>query len=474
MSAVEFRAVAAVDDVGIERIGRDVVVLFGADGVPIAEGDGAIVAAAGDGDGAALLLSAVDPIGRLVIGDDVIELRGGLVVPTAPGAAVVDGDGGALIGGEEDDVGVQGIDPDGVVVVAAGGAFDGGEGLAGVVGAVGGGVGDVDDVLVFGVYADAGEIAAAAVDALLTIGAFPGGAGIVGAVDAAGFAAGLDEGVHAIGFAGRDGDADASEAALGEGGKAVGEGVPGGAAVGGFEEAAVGAGEGAVLPGCLLRLPEDGVDGLGIARVEGEVDGAGAFVLVEHLLPGLAAIGGAKDAALGVGAVGVAEYGDEEAVGVARIDEDGGDLPGVAESEVAPGFAGVGGLVHAVADGEIGALEAFAGAYVDGVGVGGGEGDGADGAGGLVVEEGLPGAAEIIGLPDAAVVDADVEDVGLGGDAGGADGAAATVGSDIAPAKAGIVGGGLGGEAEGRAGLAEWVHEAWLQKHSTEGDSFQF
>ena len=363
---------------------------------------------------------------------------------------MVDADGGALIGGQEDDVGVQGIDPDGVVVVAAGRAFDGGETLAGVVGAVGGGVGDVDDVLVLGVDADAGEIAAAAVDALLAVDVFPVGAGIVGAVDAAGFAARFDEGVHAIGVAGRDGDADASEAALREGGKAASERVPGGAAVGGFEEAAVGAGEGAVLPGTLLRLPEDGVDGLGIARVEGEVDGAGAFVLVEHLLPGLAAVGGAEDAALGVGAVGVAEGGDEEAVGIARVDEDGGDLLGVAESEVTPGLAGVGGLVHAVADGEIGALESFAAAHVDGVGVGGGEGDGADGAGGLVVEDGLPGAAEVVGLPDAAVVDADVEDVGLGGDAGGADGAAAAVGSDVAPAEAGVVGGRFGRRGGGR------------------------
>src|ERR1035438_6054884 len=304
--AVELRAVAAVDDVGMERVGRDVVVFLGAHGMPFAEGDLAIVAAAGDGGGSALLLPAVDPVGRLVIGDDVIELRGGLVVPTAPGSAVVDGDGGALIGGEEDDVGVQGIDPDGVIIVAAGRALDGGEGPAGVVGAVGGSVGRSEEVLVLGVDADAGEIATAAVDALFPVGAFQIGAGIVGTVDAAGFAARFDERVHAIGVAVGEGDADASQPALGEGGKAAGERVPGGAAIGGFEEAAVGAGERAVLPRTLLRLPEDGVYGLGIAWVEGEVDGAGALVLIEHLLPGLAAIGGAEDAALGVGAVGVA------------------------------------------------------------------------------------------------------------------------------------------------------------------------
>ena len=105
--AVELRALAAVDDVGIERIGRDVAVLVGADGVPVAKGDLAVVAAAGDTGGAALLLSAVDPVGHLVVGDDVIELRGRLVVPAAPGAAAIDGDGGALVGGEQDDVGVQ-------------------------------------------------------------------------------------------------------------------------------------------------------------------------------------------------------------------------------------------------------------------------------------------------------------------------------------------------------------------------------
>src|ERR1039457_6764465 len=94
----------------MDRARRNVVVFLGADGMPLAERDLAIVTAAGHGGGSALLLSAVDPVGRLVVGDDVIELRGGLVVPTAPGGAVVDGNGGALIGGQEDDVGVQRIE----------------------------------------------------------------------------------------------------------------------------------------------------------------------------------------------------------------------------------------------------------------------------------------------------------------------------------------------------------------------------
>ena len=98
-----------------------------------------------------------------------------------------------------------------------------------------------------------------------------------------------------------------------------------------------------------------------------------------------------------------------------------------------PGFAGVGGFVDAVAGGKIGATQAFAAAYVDDVGIGWGHGERADGAGGLAVEDGDPGAAGVGGLPDAAVVYADVEEIGIAGDAGGGYGAASAEGADAAP-----------------------------------------
>jgi hypothetical protein len=103
-------------------------------------------------------------------------------------------------------------------------------------------------------------------------------------------------------------------------------------------EAAVRAGEIAVLPGTLASLPEDGVDILWIARVKGEVDCAGVLILIENLLKRLAAIEGAEDAALGVGSVGMAEGGDEEAVRIAGVDQDRRDLLRVAEAKMTPGF----------------------------------------------------------------------------------------------------------------------------------------
>src|SRR5690348_9627968 len=110
----------AVDDVRIDRVGDVVVAFVAADRVPVAPGDLAVVAAAGDRDGAAVLLAGIDPVGKAVVGGEMIELAGRLVVPAAPGAAAVDGDRGALVGAFGDVAGVLGVDPDRVIIVAAG------------------------------------------------------------------------------------------------------------------------------------------------------------------------------------------------------------------------------------------------------------------------------------------------------------------------------------------------------------------
>ena len=100
--------------------------------MPIAKGDLAIIAAAGDAGGAALLLAAIDPIRKTVVGDHVVELRRGLVVPGTPSLAAVHADGCALVAGQQNDLRIFGIDPNGVIVVAAGRTFDGGKVAAAV------------------------------------------------------------------------------------------------------------------------------------------------------------------------------------------------------------------------------------------------------------------------------------------------------------------------------------------------------
>jgi len=94
---------------------------------------------------------------------------------------------------------------------------------------------------------------------------------------------------------------------------------------------------------------------------------------------------------------------------------------------VGPGLAFVFGLVDAVAGG------LFAGAGVEDFGVGGGDGEGADGGYALLVEDRLPDVAGVGGLPDAATGCAEVVYVGVVGNAGDGGDTSAAEGTDEEP-----------------------------------------
>lgn len=95
------------------------------------------------------------------------------------------------------------------------------------------------------------------------------------------------------------------------------------------------------------------------------------------------------------------------------FEEDGGDLLAVAQTNVLPGLARVGRLVHAVADGEVRLLEALAAADVEDARVGCRDGESADSGGRLIVEQRLRDAGVVAALPGGVVVDAEGEGVGL-------------------------------------------------------------
>ena len=175
--------------------------------------------------------------------------------------------------------------------------------------------------------------------------------------------------------------------------------MPGLAAVGGLEKCRRACRRSRChIPRTLAGFPKRRIQDVGIGWIDGDVGSAGILVLVEDFLPVLAAVGGDKDAALFVGTVGMAQHGGEEMVGIARIDGQRGNLLAVAQAEVRPGLAGVGGFVDAVADGEIGTLQAFAAGDVNDVRIRGRDRDGANGLRGFVVEDGRPGAAVVVGF----------------------------------------------------------------------------
>src|SRR5208282_5381699 len=125
-----------------------------------------------------------------------------------------------------------------------------------------------------------------------------GAAAAASATSAAARAGRCHHGVDETGIAGGNG-----QVGLDHGRQAGSELLPGRAAIGGFEDAAAGAAERPILGESLLLLPERGVDDAWIRGIDADVVAAGVFVLEEHLFEAGAAIGGAEDAALGVGTV---------------------------------------------------------------------------------------------------------------------------------------------------------------------------
>src|SRR4029077_1276239 len=145
----EWAFVIGIDDVGIARVRDDVTAFAAADGGPIAAIDVAVIGAGGDADGGIVLLRAVDAIEEIVVGGDVVELGGGLIVLRSPIFAGVNADGGAAVVTVDHAGRIVGIDPQSVVVAVR--SQEALEGFAAVGGAEEPGVCDVDGVRVLGI-----------------------------------------------------------------------------------------------------------------------------------------------------------------------------------------------------------------------------------------------------------------------------------------------------------------------------------
>src|SRR5438067_5098093 len=117
-------------------------------------------------------------------------------------------------------------------------------------------------------------------------------------------------------------------------------------------------------------LPERSENDIRILRIECDVDPAGVFIFIENLLPGLPAVNGAKDAALGIWTVRMAKRGDENAVRILGIYDQLADGARIAEPHVLPGLAAVNRFVNAVTMRGVAADAAFARSYIDDVWIG--------------------------------------------------------------------------------------------------------
>ncbi len=286
----------------------------------------------------------------------------------------------------------------------------------------------------------------------------PGGAAVVRAIET-GAGSGGDRGVDALALAARGhGEADAAQGAGGE--PVAGEARPGLAAVGRLVEAAPRPHVGSEVgePGVVADLPGRGEDRVRRGRIGGEVHGAGILVHEQHLLPALAAVRAAEDAALRAGSEEMPLDGREHHVGVPGIDPQPADVLALGEPARLPGLAAVGGAVDAVAGGDVPPGGDLAGRHVEHSWVAGSHRQGADRARLLMLEERIPRAPGVGGLPHPAVGRAEVERLRLPRHSGGASPPAAAQRADQAPPQRRVVlgrhgrggGEGGGGETEGQ------------------------
>src|SRR5215217_3698972 len=118
-------------------------------------------------DGAAVLLRTGDPVREAIVGGDMINLRGWLVVPRTPCGCAIKRNDRALIAGEDHASRIVRINPELVIVVPTRRTFDRRPCFAGVDRAIHRRIHYVDNVCVFWIDSDFLEIPAAVPEALV-------------------------------------------------------------------------------------------------------------------------------------------------------------------------------------------------------------------------------------------------------------------------------------------------------------------
>src|SRR2546423_2008334 len=107
---------AGIDDFRIARIRRHVTTLAAAHRIPIGPVDASAITGAGNAHSRVVLLRAVHEIGKAVVCDHVVELRGGLIVLACPTLAGVGAYVGATVIGFDHAVRITGVNPQTVIV----------------------------------------------------------------------------------------------------------------------------------------------------------------------------------------------------------------------------------------------------------------------------------------------------------------------------------------------------------------------
>src|SRR5580700_641400 len=130
-------------------------------------------------------------------------------------------------------------------------------------------------------------------------------------------------------------------------------------------------------------------------------------------------VGGAEDAAVGLGSGRSAQDAGKNNVGIGRVDDDASDAAALGQTHVGPGFAGIGGFVDSIAHYvAVADHPGFAGSCPDRAWIRRRYCEGADGGNRLFVKDRCPMITAIDRFPDTSRGSSRVVSAGIAGHAG--------------------------------------------------------
>ena len=138
-----------INDLGVLGIGSDIAAFTAADLVKVALIDAAAGTRRGNRDRGIILLRSVQPVGKSVVGSDVVELRRWLVVERGPTGAAVGGNGCPAVVAVDQTPRIVGINPEAMVITMR--RVDGVESLSAIDRSVRACVQDVNHIGILGI-----------------------------------------------------------------------------------------------------------------------------------------------------------------------------------------------------------------------------------------------------------------------------------------------------------------------------------
>ncbi len=352
---------AAVDDIRIVRVGRQVSAFAAGRRLPVALADAGAVGTMRDADGRVVLLGSVNAIREISVGGDPVKLGGRLVVVAAPAFAAVKRNLGAAVVSDDHPFRRLGRDPE--IVVVAVRRTDFLVGFAAVFRAPEAHIQHVDHVFALRIGVNACVIPGALPQLALIVDAPPFFAAVVGAKHAALFC--FDDRPDAIWIGRRNRDAADADGAARQS-LIARDLFPSVAAVGRLPDAGAFAATFQTVRRA-PHAPHAREQNARIRRVHSQIDRADLFVDKEDSFPTLSAIFAAINAALIVGSEQMPEHCRVHQVRISRVNADARDVPRVLESSRFPGLAGVGRFPYAAAVRDIAAHGHLAAANIDDV-----------------------------------------------------------------------------------------------------------